>query len=558
MGENIIPSAQTAYTSLVAGVEALDFSHVIPCILQLTADKAFPLLANSAGEVLIAASQYGRGKIVVLPNEECLTTPTFFPFLQNAVNWLKPSTVSQVGVQSMFPSLAEFFTSKGHKVQLQTSFSNTFEVYCKNADEDSQSVELISFIKGGGGLLIAGMARSWASNNSKTNVFSSYPGNKVAGVAGIHFTERRSKTGVFSFSQHIPAASLMAMNEIYLVGHMKSLLNGISEFNLKTSDMPSQLFVHGGNAFSLSQTKDLRTPLAAALYGRGRIVVMTQQEQLCFPSLKPYILNALSWLDAGRNGEVGVERSLIQFHNYLHQLDIKSKMTDLIPSLSVFSCNSSNDRDIEKTLQFVAEGGGLLVAGQAWFWSYLNRGKEPIVDYAGNKLLNRVGISMLGVFMKPDSYKALNPNENSLSYHFCKCLWQLQQYIIKNEDWSETFISWIPKMNEDMITFLKIPFEDSLPCLGVHELLLQLFRKGGISEPSREKPIKKNSKEASLLYLRSLLYDKYAALEGCKPAGVESFPVNQGSLIENILVDGKNKGRESELFTVNKLYIYCK
>ncbi|MEE6513100.1 hypothetical protein FKM82_020554, partial [Ascaphus truei] len=385
MGEKTL-SAQTAYTSLVTGVEALDFSHVIPCILQLTADKAFPLLVNTAGEVLIAASQYGRGKIVVLPNEECLTTPTFFPFLQNAVNWLKPSTVSQVGVQSMFPSLAEFFTSKGHKVLLQTSFSNTFEVYCRNADEDSQSVELISFIKGGGGLLIAGQTRSWSSKNNQ-DVFSSYPGNKVAGVTGIHFSASFSQTGVFPFLKEIPISPFMAVNEINFLPHIESLLNDISKFRLKLSGTASELLVHGGNAFSLTQGDKLQAPMAAALYGRGRVVVMTHEQMLTVPNLKHFTRNALSWLDAGRKGDIGLTKTLLAFYNLLlsENLDMKFKLSDLTPSLSVFCCDSYHEQDVEKILEFVAEGGGLLVAGQAWYWSSVNQDKEAMADYPGSR-----------------------------------------------------------------------------------------------------------------------------------------------------------------------------
>ncbi|XP_075438963.1 TRPM8 channel-associated factor homolog, partial [Ascaphus truei] len=549
MGEKTL-SAQTAYTSLVAGVEALDFSHVIPCILQLTADKAFPLLVNTAGEVLIAASQYGRGKIVVLPNEECLTTPTFFPFLQNAVNWLKPSTVSQVGVQSMFASLAEFFTSKGHKVQLQTSFSNTCEVYCRNADEDSQSVELISFIKGGGGLLIAGQTRSWSSKNNQ-DVFSSYPGNKVAGVTGIHFSASFSQTGVFPFLKEIPISPFMAVNEINFLPHIESLLNDISKFRLKLSGTASELLVHGGNAFSLTQGDKLQAPMAAALYGRGRVVVMTHEQMLTVPNLKHFTRNALSWLDAGRKGDIGLTKTLLAFYNLLlsENLDMKFKLTDLTPSLSVFCCDSYHEQDVEKILEFVAEGGGLLVAGQAWYWSSVNQDKEAMADYPGNKMLNRMGISILGSYCSiPDSYNALNPKEISASYHFRKTFSQLQQHLIKNEAPSETLIPWIHRMMKDFSHFSKISFEHSLPCSAVQETCLQLFSKYTIPEPSKENPIKNYTKEACLVHLRSLLYEKYADSEACKVAGVEPFPVSPGSLIENILLDGDNKGHTARSF----------
>ncbi|TFK00706.1 c-C motif chemokine 5-like [Platysternon megacephalum] len=90
------PSA--AYDLLVAGVQDWDLTgDCVPCELLLSGETAFPVLVNPQGQVLITASQYGKGQIVVVAQEGYLGKPKMAHFLQNAVSWLSIFPPSSVG-----------------------------------------------------------------------------------------------------------------------------------------------------------------------------------------------------------------------------------------------------------------------------------------------------------------------------------------------------------------------------------------------------------------------------------------------------------------------------
>lgn len=48
--------------------------------------------------------------------------------------------------------------------------------------------------------------------------------------------------------------------------------------------------------------------------------------------------------------------------------------------------NTYSDDDVKKLLDYVKNGGGLMVAGQVWSWMYSNGGEENVINYSGNKL----------------------------------------------------------------------------------------------------------------------------------------------------------------------------
>jgi len=70
------------------GLQELDLrGTAVPGSLYLIGENAFPLAMNSRGQVLMAASVCGRGRMVVLGHE---SYPTTFPLLvENALTWLR-------------------------------------------------------------------------------------------------------------------------------------------------------------------------------------------------------------------------------------------------------------------------------------------------------------------------------------------------------------------------------------------------------------------------------------------------------------------------------------
>ncbi|KAJ7329294.1 hypothetical protein JRQ81_015468 [Phrynocephalus forsythii] len=107
----------SSYAFLVRGIQSLDVTGgFCPCELLLTGDQAFPVLVSPDKQVLIAASQYGGGRMVVAAHENILQLPQFLPLIKNALEWLKPSPGAQVGVHKSMDALSEMVLGRGIKV----------------------------------------------------------------------------------------------------------------------------------------------------------------------------------------------------------------------------------------------------------------------------------------------------------------------------------------------------------------------------------------------------------------------------------------------------------
>uniref|UniRef100_A0A8C6Z5A8 Uncharacterized protein n=1 Tax=Nothoprocta perdicaria TaxID=30464 RepID=A0A8C6Z5A8_NOTPE len=115
--------------------------------------------------------------------------------------------------------------------------------------------------------------------------------------------------------------------------------------------------------------------MAAARYGKGRVVVATHESQLHSPKLAGFLLNALQWLDEGKKGLVGVDASLKRLCNLFPHAEVKFQVSHLTSDMSVYCCPSYSDREVEKIHAFVAEGGGLLIGAACFLplgWPYLH------------------------------------------------------------------------------------------------------------------------------------------------------------------------------------------
>lgn len=160
----------------------------------------------------------------------------------------------------------------------------------------------------------------------------------------------------------------------------------MTEFDIRDSAVPSEVLVHGPLAFPIGSTQDGRAFLAGAYYGQGRVIVVTHEGYLGRKELRPFWLNAIHWLDEGRNGLVGVLPELNSAHSLLSQSGLACESTSFRKDLSVFVCTSYSDEHAEEIQDFVAEGGGLLIGGHAWYWSYSHPRQSELADYAGGVL----------------------------------------------------------------------------------------------------------------------------------------------------------------------------
>lgn len=193
---------EEAYVCIMGGLRELDFrGESVPCDLVLIGDHAFPLAMNSQGQVLMAASLYGQGRIVVLGHEVYFTA--FPDLVENAVTWLRGGRTANTSVQihNRSTGVADSLRKTSFQVETVGSYNSKLGsgVYVTDAYSVGKDVkDLVAFMKAGGGVLIAGQAWSWAQSHPRENTLLFFDGNKISGVAGIYFSDHVAR------GEHVP------------------------------------------------------------------------------------------------------------------------------------------------------------------------------------------------------------------------------------------------------------------------------------------------------------------------------------------------------------------
>uniref|UniRef100_A0AAV2J5S5 TRAFD1/XAF1 zinc finger domain-containing protein n=1 Tax=Knipowitschia caucasica TaxID=637954 RepID=A0AAV2J5S5_KNICA len=126
-------------------------------------------------------------------------------------------------------------------------------------------------MKSGGGVLLGGQAWWWASQHPKDNVLLQFMGNKVSGVAGIHFTEHHIEAECVSVQAHIPHSWRTIKLCKDFMDDLEFLLQGVSEFDISGGTF-SEALVHGSLSFPIVANANGQAVIAGGYYGEGRIV----------------------------------------------------------------------------------------------------------------------------------------------------------------------------------------------------------------------------------------------------------------------------------------------
>ncbi|CAK7295858.1 TRPM8 channel-associated factor 2 [Vulpes lagopus] len=499
----MVTTPTRAFEALMDGVTSWNVpKDPIPCELLLIGEAAFPVMVNDKGQVLIAASSYGLGRLVVVSHEGYLMDAGLAPFLRNAVGWLCASPGAPTGVHPSLESLVTILQACGVQAQVQPDLEAPLGVYCINAYDDKMTAELIQFVKCGGGLLIGGQAWYWASQHGRDNVLSRFPGNQVTSVAGVYFTDIYGDKGRFKVSKKIPKIPLQVRCGEDLRQDQQQLLEGISELDIKTGGVPSQLLVHGALAFPLGLDASLGCFLAAARYGQGRVVLAAHEGMLCAPKLGRFLLNAVRWLARGQPGKCGVNTGLEHLCALLSEHGLEcSLQPHLTPGLRVYCCMAYSDREARQLREFVAEGGGLLIGGQAWWWASQNPGRSALAGFPGNVILNGFGLSILAQTLQAGRFPA--PTPEMRGYHLRKALSEFQAAL--NHGAGDLGKRWLARLGADGAAFLQIPAEGVPAYLSLHRLLRKMLRLSGLPAVSPQHPVASDSFEAAVLCLATEL-----------------------------------------------------
>nr|XP_008108482.1 PREDICTED: TRPM8 channel-associated factor homolog isoform X2 [Anolis carolinensis] len=538
--------SQASYASLVKGIQSLDVTGDFnPCQLLLTGDRAFPVLLSSKDEVLIAASQYGEGRMVVFAHEAMPVLPRFLPLIRNALEWLKPSSTAQVGVHQSMAALSQVLLSNGVKVHPGVPLGDPLGVYCLDAYNGDQAEDLVRFVKRGGGLLIGGQAWHWSYQHGEENVLMEFPGNWVTSVAGVYFTANMGENGIFPVPTEMPRLPLITKSGLDIQRDLNSLLNGVTQFDMYDK-IPSPLLIHGNLAFPVAVSDSDETFIGAAYYGRGRVVVASHEGLLNTDSMQTFLLNAIRWLMAGKGGKVGVGSDFYGVHSMLLQAMIPCELTSLQEGLSVYCCSAYSDDEMEKIHEFVSEGGGLLIGGHAWYWTYNHPNSSAIAQFPGNKILNKFGIGIFGETSNSKTYPVRQAGDESLNYNFQKMLSYFKEQVENNQPLHPPYSQWCKKLAQDSAAFLQIPAAKSPIFSSVHKHMVELVQRCGIPDIDANNPIKSNSDKAVLLYMSWDLYNLMPEFQSLVPClnqhFTKPFPIASP---QTIWINGTNNGNEA-------------
>ncbi|XP_051718462.1 TRPM8 channel-associated factor homolog [Ctenopharyngodon idella] len=386
------------YCTLMSGLQELDFQgNAVPSDLVLIGEHAFPLAMNPRGQVLMAASHYGQGRIVVLGHEEYLTR---FPgLIKNAIMWLMQCTgdVGIVGIKGSLHSVADNLNCSPIKTELG-DFRDGLAIYITDAySVETCAKDLIAFLKAGGGLIIARQAWSWSYDHPQENTIRNFPRNKVIGK------DFKDDLGF--------------------------LLQGVSEFDTKGRDIASEVMVHGPLAFPIAVTPAGKAFIAGAYYGQGRVILVSHEWYLSRDSLSTLMINAIKWLDEGRTGAIGILPKLKAAHAVLSKSGLDCQLTGFREDLSVYVCSSYSDAQCAEIQEFVAEGGGL----HAWHWAQTHPGCNVLTECPGNHILNKMGLSLLGNTLGGGLYKAPEIEHWCREgYHFRSTLQRFVEHVCSN------------------------------------------------------------------------------------------------------------------------------
>ncbi|XP_059187701.1 TRPM8 channel-associated factor homolog [Centropristis striata] len=499
-----------AYMALMRGLKELDLTgSCVPSTLVLSGDHAFPLAMNSQGQILMAASLYGGGRIVVLGHEAYLTT---FPALvENALTWLRGdgSENLSVGVHNGVQGVADNLSKSSFDTQVVGKFSDSpgVGVYVTDAysvGPDAQ--DLVAFLKAGGGVLIGGQAWHWASTHPKENTLLRFEGNKVSGVSGIYFSEQHAEGESLPVYPQIPSSRMAEVICKDFDDDLQFLLQGVSEFDLQHGVVASEVLVHSPLAFPIGTTDNGNAFLAGAYYGQGRVVVITHEGLLGRETLAPFWNNAIRWLDEGREGVVGVAPDLNYAFNLFSKAEFNCKKTDFKADLSVYVCTAYSDKHAEEIQDFVAQGGGLLIGGHAWNWAQVHPGKNLMTDFSGNKILNKMGLSLLKQIIWEGSYTAPEPSQGLKdTYRFRHLLHRFVGHVIQGEKLTEREEKCLNKLGCDCANFLHMEAHDSSSYTNVVSKLTTVLKKSGMPQVCASCPVK-SPKDHLLLSVGAEVY----------------------------------------------------
>ena len=178
------------------------------------------------------------------------------------------------------------------------------------------------------------------------------------------------------------------------------ITEGVSTLSLGNA-VPSPLVVHGLNAFPVVVDEQGRAYGAAGCHGEGRVAAFGHGAFI-HPPLEPVddlgnlVRNVVTWIADREGAVIGIAPGLPEIQSDLASagFDVVTMAPEevLLQDAYVMDAAADLSEEGEDTLRtFVDNGGGLLAAGNAWWWSYDN--EDVTHSFPANRLFNEAGIT---------------------------------------------------------------------------------------------------------------------------------------------------------------------
>lgn len=332
---------------------------------------------------------------------------------------------------------------------------------------------------------------------------------------------------------------------------LQFLLQGVSEFDVQGGVLASEVMAHGPLAFPIALTPCGRAFIAGAYYGQGRIIVATHEAYLGRDSLSSFLINAIHWLDEGRKGVIGIMPQLKDAHRILSKSGLNCQFSEFREDLSVYVCTSYNDSQCHEIQEFVAEGGGLMIGGHAWYWAQSNPKCNVMTDCPGNRILNKMGLCIMGNTLTGGLYKAQQITESGTqAYHFRDYLQRFAGHVVQGQDLTNYEQDCLQKLRNDCANYLRTQAHESASYTSMVALITDMVKEAGVPQVCHNCPAESN-KDKILLHVGSEVYKVCKDPDALLPFIIKDIPNLPTVSNVRVRISADTSGRDSLLFNRN-------
>ena len=161
-----------------------------------------------------------------------------------------------------------------------------------------------------------------------------------------------------------------------------------------TGQRYSNLILFSPTAFPILVASVGNVAVAGARYGKGKLVVVAHESILCHEGL---MQGAIEWCAGTADSPVFKDPlSRNEYHGDPFPVKYVER-NEVTGDMSVYIASGHYEDQADHLMEYVKQGGGLIIGGHAWSWALNDPGiqngeKCSILDHPGNKIIARAGI----------------------------------------------------------------------------------------------------------------------------------------------------------------------